>query len=201
MIGYVLLTVCNYLDISFANLGVEGKEKMKRLMAMILVIIAVTSATAYALDFGDVFGGMTTIFSSDNDEVTYGVGEKGVVDDVTATLVKVSESKGNKGYKPADGNVYLICEFKVENNNTEDLFLSTMICFNTSCDDTTYQLSVEALAISALSGVFQMDQMVETGKKVNGVVGYEVPKGWKELKIRFTPQGWGGDSMTFVASR
>lgn len=170
---------------------------MKKMMALLLVFMALIPTRAFAFD---ILGGLTTIFSSD-EEISFGIGEKGTVDGVSATLVKVSESKGSKAYKPEDGAVYLICEFKVENETADDVFLSTLICFATTCDEASYQISIEAMAISALAGVFQLDQVVEAGKKVTGVIGYEVPVGWKNLKVRFTPQGWGGDSISFEAKR
>lgn len=174
---------------------------MKRLAALIMAILILSSSSAYAFGFEDLLGGLSTIFGSDEDIPTYEVGEKGTVEGITATLVKVSESKGNKTYTPAKGHVYLICEFKIENGTVEDLILSSALCFNATLDDTTYQLSIEALAISMLAGTYQLDQVVEAGKRINGVVGYEVPIGWKELRIKFTPDGWGGDSIAFVANR
>lgn len=36
------------------------------------------------------------------------------------------------------------------------------------------------------------------GKKMNGVIAYEVPADWQELEISYSPSFW-GKAMTFVA--
>lgn len=173
---------------------------MKKLFVLVLVLTIAATSSAYAFDFGGVLGGLTSIFSAE-DDVTYGVGEKATADGIVATLINVSESKGNSGNKPESGNVYLICEFKVENTTDESVAISSILCFNASFDGTTYELSFEALSVGMMSGKIQMDRVIEPGEKVTGIVGYEVPKNWKNLKVKFTPSVWGGESLTFVANR
>ena len=46
----------------------------------------------------------------------------------------------------------------------------------------------------------QMDGTVAAGKKMSGVIGYEVPADWKTLEIRFTPDFWSGNDITFIAN-
>ena len=45
----------------------------------------------------------------------------------------------------------------------------------------------------------QPDGTVAPGKKMNGVIGYEVPADWKELEIKFTPDFWSNKDISFVA--
>lgn len=45
----------------------------------------------------------------------------------------------------------------------------------------------------------QLDGTVAPGKKMNGVIGYEVPADWKELEINFTPDFWSNKDISFVA--
>lgn len=171
---------------------------MKRTIAFLIVLVLM-SVPAYAVDVGDLFGGLTEIFGAD-DSVTYAVGETGTIDGISVTLNSVMEGTGNSTYTPEDGNVYLVCELTVENNSDEELPVSTMMCFSTSCDGEAYALSLEALGTALLSGKIQLDCVIEPGQKMTGVIGYEVLKDWKDLKIRYTPFTESGDRLTFVAS-
>lgn len=173
---------------------------MKRLIAFFLVVIVLSIGSTNAKAFGDIFGGLTSLFSAE-DDVTYGVGEKAATDDVSATLINVMESSGNKNNKPAKGNVFLLCEFKIENKTSEPLIVSTIMCFSASCDDTTRELSMDALAVAMMSSKYQLDRGIEPGDKATGVVGYEVPKDWKSLKVAYSPSIMSGDKLTFVVNR
>ncbi len=46
----------------------------------------------------------------------------------------------------------------------------------------------------------QLDGTVAAGKKMNGVIGYEVDPGWTDIEIRFTPNFWSGKEIIFTAS-
>ena len=72
-----------------------------------------------------------------------------------------------------------------------------MLCFSTFCDGTSCMLSLESLATAMMSGKFQADTVIEPGKKQTGVVGYEVPADWEELRITYKPDLLSSDSATF----
>ena len=40
---------------------------------------------------------------------------------------------------------------------------------------------------------------IASGKKMEGVISYEVPKGWNKLEVIVTPDIWSSDKITFVA--
>ncbi len=44
----------------------------------------------------------------------------------------------------------------------------------------------------------QLDGTVAPGKKIKGVIGYEVPVEWKEIEIHFTENVWSSNKMEFV---
>ncbi|MBQ8088711.1 MAG: DUF4352 domain-containing protein [Clostridia bacterium] len=133
--------------------------------------------------------------------MVYSVGEVASDGDVDVTLVNVMESDGGSSYTPNDGNIYLICEFKVVNHSDDDLTISSMLSFSTTCDSKIYPIDLEALGIAMFSGKPQMDTVVEPGKSFSGVVGYQVPKGWKDLQVLYTSDLFSGSSFTFVANR
>ena len=128
----------------------------------------------------------------------YGVGETALQKDVSVTLVGVSESEGSSFNTPADGNVYVLCEFEIENNAKKELNISSMLSFEAYCDD--YSCSFSLGALMEKDNKNQLDGTVAPGKKFNGVIGYEVPADWQELEIHFTPDVWFGKSMVFIAT-
>ena len=44
----------------------------------------------------------------------------------------------------------------------------------------------------------QLDGSVAAGKKMKGVIGYELPSDWKELEIHYTSDLWSSSSIIFV---
>ena len=50
-------------------------------------------------------------------------------------------------------------------------------------------------------GKNQLDGSVAAGKKMNGVIAYQVPEDWKTLEIKFSPSFWSNKSATFVATK
>ena len=127
----------------------------------------------------------------------YGVGEAAESKGITVTLVSVTESSGSSYNKPADGNVFVLCEFEIENGSSSEITVSSLASFEAYCDDYTCNLSLTALIEKGNKN--QLDGSVAAGKKFNGVVGYEIPADWKELEIHFTPDFWSGKDIIFVA--
>ena len=97
-----------------------------------------------------------------------------------------------------DGKVFLICEFQIENNSSNDIAVSSMLSFEAYIDDyaTTIDLSATVSADNP-----QLDGSVASGKKMNGIVGYEADENWSEIEIRFTPDFWSNKEIVFTASK
>lgn len=168
---------------------------MKRIVALFL-LFAMFVSTAYAEGLGAWLGGLSSLFSSD-DEVTYGVGETVEIDGLTMKLINVMTSKGNSYYTPASGKEYVILEFEILNNTKEEIALSTLMNFTFWCDDTNYIIDLNALATAMLSGKYQLDRVVEAGQRATGVIGYEIPTNWEVLKVDFKKEIPFGDSVIF----
>ena len=128
---------------------------------------------------------------------SFGVGESAELKDIVVTLVDVQESDGSQFNRPADGNVFVLCEFEIENNSQNEIAVSSLMSFTAYCDD--YSCNISLSATIENENKSQLDGQVAAGKKMNGVIGYEVPADWEELEIRFTPNFWSGKEMTFVA--
>ena len=131
------------------------------------------------------------------EETTFKVGETVELRGVSTTLVAVEEKNGSNYNFPADGNVFLLCEFNITNNSDSDVAVSSMISFEAYCDDYTCQYSLGAILEAGDRN--QLDGTVAPGKKINGVVGYEVPEDWEELEIYFKPNVGSDKEIVFVA--
>lgn len=132
------------------------------------------------------------------EEQAFQVGETVKLGDIVVSLVEVTESKGSKYNKPTDGNVYLLCEFEITNNSDAELSVSSMLSFDAYCDD--YACSQSISAFLEKGNKAQLDGTVAVGKKMKGVIGYEVAKDWKSLEIRYTPDILSSQEIVFVAT-
>ena len=172
-------------------------KKFLSLCCAVLLLISMCINCAAADDLG--LGSLTSLFRSEPTE-TFGVGEPAEVDGTVATLINVMESSGGGSNKPKSGNVFVLVEFSIKNKTKESVLLSSVMCFGCTCDDKTYIISTEALAVGMMNKKYQLDTAVEPGKTVTGVVGYEIPKNWKKLLITFSPEMM-GNSVAFKVEK
>lgn len=133
------------------------------------------------------------------EKTEFGVGDTITQNDITVTLLDVIESKGSAYNKPSEGNVFVLFEFEIENNKSSDLNVSSLMNFECYCDDYTSNLSITALLEKGNKN--QLDGTVAGGKKLNGVIGYEIPADWQVLEIRYTPSGFFSKEYKFVVNR
>lgn len=172
---------------------------------LIVVVLAIVIGAVVGNDKPTrVDGNLSVQPSSSEVETTsarsdiFKVGETVKLHDVVVSMVNVTESTGSTYNKPTDGNVYVLCEFEIANNSSEDVAVSSLLSFKAYCDDYTCNFSLKALMEKGNKN--QLDGTVAAGKKFNGVIGYEVPADWKELEVQFTPDFWSGKDITFVAT-
>lgn len=176
----------------------------KILIAFIVIVIIVAALTSQNEDEPKTVNTSTDSKESSSSKDTstegkktvFGVGESVELKDTITTLVSVKELEGSEYNKPADGNVFVLCEFNIENNSKEDLAISSIMSFEAYCDDYSTSLSLNGLLETDKK---QLDGSIAAGKKMSGVVSYEVPENWKELEIKFTPSYWSGKEITFKA--
>lgn len=116
-------------------------------------------------------------------------------------MTNVMESRGNSYYKPEDGKVFLLIEFSIENRQSEDLTVSSMLCFSAWCDQSLCTIDLDALATGLYAGKTQLDCVIESGKKYTGIVGYQVDQNWKKMKIQFQAEPFFSESITFLTEK
>lgn len=177
--------------------------KNKKRGILFIVFIVIVIAAAANMNKNDKPKAVDTSKGSSNNEsptqtekTEFGVGETVSLKDVNATLVSVTKSEGDF-MKPSDGKIFLLCEFNIENNSDKELTISSLLSFEAYCDD--YSISLSLTGLSAKGDKKQLDGSIAAGKKMNGVVAYEVPSDWKEIEVQFKPDAFSNKNIKFVA--
>ena len=125
----------------------------------------------------------------------FGIGETAELNGVRVTMTDYSESHGSEYNEPAEGNVFVLVEFEIENNTDSELAISSVMSFDAYADDYALEYSIGALMEKEESN--QLDGAIAAGKKMNGIVGYEAPEGWKNIEIHFTENVWKDNKFKF----
>ena len=208
------LTVCKACNKEIAksaktcpHCGAKNKKKHYLLIA-IVVIIVLACIIASSGDSGEPkkvdnanTPGVTTPKTNKNNsnkKTEFYIGETAELKNIRVTLMDVSVSSGSSYNKPADGNVFVICEFEIANNSKEEITVSSILNFEAYCDDYACEYSLSALMEKGSKN--QLDGTVAAGKKMRGVIGFEVSADWIELEIRYTPDLWSEKQIIFVAN-
>lgn len=127
------------------------------------------------------------------------VGDTLELNNILVTLEDVSEISGGQLLKPSEGNVFVTCEFTIENKKSSDLSVSSILCFHAYFDDYASNLSLGAMTADGSKP--QLDGSVAAGKKINGVVGFEAPADWSTMEIHYSPYATGSDTFVFEYSK
>lgn len=130
---------------------------------------------------------------------TFGVGESAELNDVQVTMTSYEESAGSEYNKPADGNEFVLVEFEIVNNSDGELSISSMMSFEAYADD--YALNYSLSALMEKEGANQLDGSIAAGKRMKGIIGYEVPADWQNIEIHFTDNVWSSDKFKFLIER
>ncbi|MCI8856164.1 MAG: DUF4352 domain-containing protein [Clostridiaceae bacterium] len=131
--------------------------------------------------------GETGDSASESDKNTFSVGETATFNDISVTYVDITESKRNGALTPAKGNVYLTCEFEIENNSDHEIPIGVTL-FDAYADDYSAKFSETPFLGSDKQKLW--GHSVDAGKKLRGVVGYEVSKDWSKFELISAPDFW-----------
>ncbi|MBC8546109.1 DUF4352 domain-containing protein [Clostridiaceae bacterium NSJ-31] len=142
----------------------------------------------------------TTSLSSDEannkEDGVYGLNEPAEFLGIKATMVNVSESFGTDFIHPGDGNVFVTVEFEIENNSAKEINVSSIMSFDAYCDD--YAANISLVSFAEDGGLKSLDGTIAPGKKMSGVLGYEVPKDMERLEINYQPSQFHSGKIKFV---
>lgn len=177
-----------------------AKNKRKHPVLGVLLLLFGILLIAAALGDGDSpekVGASTATQPAATTPELFQVGDVVSLRDIEVTFVSCEESTGAQFMSPEEGNVFLVCEFLIDNKSSKDIAISSLMSFEAYVDNFTTNMSLTGTLASDKT---QLDGTVAAGKKMSGAIGYEVPADWKELEIRFTPDFWSGKDITFVAT-
>lgn len=138
---------------------------------------------------------------SESDKVTeFKVGDTAEQKDIQITFVSTIESSGSEFIKPSTGKIFLICEFEIANKSSKDITVSSIANFEAYCDDYSIDQNFMGLQAPEVDGKNQLDGDVASGKKMKGIIAYEIPENWKKLEINVSPDFWASKDFKFVAT-
>lgn len=126
----------------------------------------------------------------------FGLGDSVQYKDIIVSFNNLTESEGGNYVSPADGNIFLLAEFTIENNSSDDLIISSLLSFKAYQDGYTLPSSFSATMASGSAN--QLDGTIAPGKKMNGIIGFEVPKDYQELEIDLQLDVLSSTKMVFV---
>lgn len=190
----------------------QKKSKKKTIIIVVVVLVLLGAALSSKNDKKEeeTTTTSTTEQTGDNtqndsdskgsgDKTTFGVGEAAELEGVSVCVKKVESSKGNDWGKPAKGKKFVFLKILVENNSEDDVIISSMASFDAYCDDFKLDYSSEALlALSVDKNKQSLDGTVASGKKLEGYLGFEVPKKWENIELHYIDNVWFGDKVKFL---
>lgn len=133
------------------------------------------------------------------EQTVFTVGDAVELNGVKTTLLSAEEYPGKQYMMPTDGNVFLVCQFEIENDSSAEITVSSMVSFNAYCDDYSVNLSVTGEMLE--DSWKTLDGTVAPGKKINGVIAYEIPQDWQKMEISYTPSFWSGNDVQFEINK
>ena len=137
----------------------------------------------------------------EEEQKVFAVGDSVESKDITITLVSATESAGTDIIKPDDGKEFLILNFDIQNNSKSDINISSVTCFEAYCDDYSLNQDIIGLQAPEAKDQGQLDGSVAAGKKMNGVIVYQVPTDFKKFEIKVSPGFWSLKDIEFAINK
>lgn len=128
----------------------------------------------------------------------YSVGETAELDGLKVTLNSITEFPGRKYSMPDDNNIFVLCEFEIENNTGND------VAFSPSSFGAYYDGYYTYYSMSGMTSVDSspFGGTLAPNKKSKGIQAYELPSDWQEFEIIFDPgYSWFTQELTFLITK
>ena len=136
------------------------------------------------------------------ESTTFGIGDTADFDGVQVKLSSAILSNGDGQFmKPDDGKYFLGLIFDIDNQSSDDIAVSSMISFEAYCDDYSLTQDLVGYQVPEWDGISQLDGDVAAGKKMNGVICFQVPKDFKTFEISYAPSFWNNKKVTFTMTK
>lgn len=185
----------------------KGKKKWIIIGVIVVLLIIIIAAAASSGDSEPkkVESNTTTETqkkedkqSDNNKKSTFSIGDTAELNGVRVTLSKAVFSNGEQYDEPESGHYYLGLKFKIKNNSSEEVNVSSIASFDAYYDSEA--VNETGSSIPELKGK-SLDGTLAPGKKITGVMVYEVPKKFKKFEIRYTPDELNGKDIIYRFSR
>lgn len=139
---------------------------------------------------------------SNKKDDTFTLGDTAEYDGIQVKLSSAALSNGDGEFvKPDDGKYFLGLVFEINNQSSKDINISSVVSFEAYCDDYSLNQDIVGLQAPQFKGLGQLDGSVAAGKKMSGVICYQVPQDFKSFEISCTPDFWGSHKVTFEFNR
>ncbi|MBQ9002876.1 MAG: DUF4352 domain-containing protein [Eggerthellaceae bacterium] len=135
--------------------------------------------------------------ASTSAKTKFGIGDTADFDGVQIKLSSAVLSRGSTYVKPDAGKLYLGLIVDIANNSSKDINISSIGNFEAYCDDYSLNQSLSGQQAPEWDGISQLDGSVAAGKRMNGVIVYEVPEGFSKFELSASPSFWSSKSVTF----
>lgn len=123
--------------------------------------------------------------SKETTQEFFKIGEIAETKQVKATITQMEKSQGTEFNKPSAGHEFVLLHMTIENVSDQEVNVSSMLNFDAYVDDSAINENLGAQI--SKEGTNTMDGTIAAGKKLTGVLAYEVPQGWKKLEIHYRP--------------
>lgn len=133
---------------------------------------------------------------------TFTIGDTAEFDGIQVTLSSAVLSNGDGQFiKPEDGKYFIGLIFNIDNQSSKDINISSIASFEAYCDDYSINQDLTGYQAPEFKGLGQLDGSVAAGKKISGVICYQVPTDFSNFEISCTPDFWGNNKVTFQFSK
>ena len=133
---------------------------------------------------------------------SFGIGDIADFNGVQVRLSSVRISNGDgQFWNPEEGKYFLGLVFDIDNQSSHDIGVSSLNSFEAYCDDYSLNQDIMGAQVPEWKGIGQLDGSVAAGKKMSGVICYQVPKDFNSFEIRYSPSFWGNKKATFVFTK
>ena len=139
---------------------------------------------------------------SEKKKDTFTLGDTAEYNGIQVSLSSAVLSNGDGEFvKPDDGKYFLGLTFEINNQSSKDINISSVVSFEAYCDDYSLNEDLVGLQAPQFKQLSQLDGSVAAGKKMSGVICYQVPQDFKTFEISCTPDFWGSNKVTFQLNR
>lgn len=183
----------------------QGGGIFKWIIILIIAVIIIAAVAGNGDDVKDVTGQETSDSNKPDDKkeekTEFSIGETAEQKDIQITLLNVTESAGSEYVTPDNGNLFLICEFEISNNSDKEITVSSIANFEAYCDDYSLNQDIMGQQVPEADGKNQLDGTVASGKKMNGIIAFQVPSDYKKFEISVAPDFWATKDIKFVVNK